>query len=67
MYLCDIAAPRIHPPVIPWAWGINGFFSVIGTSATVLVAIEWGFKSVVLTALALYILSAVIYRRIERD
>ncbi|MBW2649956.1 MAG: hypothetical protein JRC66_02855 [Deltaproteobacteria bacterium] len=52
--------------LIPWAWGINGFFSVIGASATVLIAIEWGFKSVVLTALALYILSAVIYRRIGR-
>ena len=53
--------------LIPWAWGINGFFSVIGASATVLIAIEWGFKSVVLTALALYILSAVIYRKIGRD
>ncbi|MBE9546512.1 MAG: hypothetical protein IMF10_03325 [Proteobacteria bacterium] len=53
--------------LIPWAWGINGFFSVIGASATVLIAIEWGFKSVVLTALVLYILSAVIYPKIGRD
>ncbi|MBN2569543.1 MAG: SAM-dependent methyltransferase, partial [Deltaproteobacteria bacterium] len=53
--------------MIPWAWGINGFFSVIGASATVLIAIQWGFKSVVFTALTLYILSAVMYRQIGRD
>lgn len=50
--------------MIPWAWGINGFFSVIGASATILIAIEWGFKSVVLTALILYLMSAMIYRKI---
>jgi len=50
--------------MIPWAWGINGFFSVIGASATALIAIEWGFKSVVFTALILYLLSAMIYRKI---
>jgi len=49
--------------LIPWAWGINGFFSVIGASATVLIAIGWGFRSVVLAALALYILATVVYRR----
>ena len=48
--------------LIPWVWGINGFFSVIGASAAVLVAIEWGFRSVMLAALALYILAAGVYR-----
>jgi len=32
-----------------------------------MIAIEWGFKSVVLTALILYLLSAIIYHRIGRD
>ncbi|MDO9515975.1 MAG: hypothetical protein Q7J01_07765 [Syntrophales bacterium] len=48
-------------PLIPWAWGINGFLSVIGASVAVLVAIGWGFRSVVLAALALYILAAGVY------
>ncbi|MBW2675316.1 MAG: SAM-dependent methyltransferase, partial [Deltaproteobacteria bacterium] len=48
--------------LIPWAWGINGFLSVIGASAAVLVAIGWGFRSVVLAALALYLLAAAVYR-----
>jgi len=51
--------------IIPWAWGINGFFSVIGSSATVLIAMRWGFKSVVFIALALYFLSAVMFIRLK--
>jgi spermidine synthase len=46
---------------IPWAWGINGFFSVMGSSATILIAIEWGFKTVVVLAVVLYILSAFVF------
>ena len=48
--------------LIPWAWAINGFLSVIGASATVLIAIEWGFLSVVLAALVFYLVAAGIYR-----
>lgn len=44
--------------LIPWAWSINGFFSVIGSSATVLIAISWGFKSIILIAVLLYIIAA---------
>lgn len=49
-------------PLIPWAWGINGFLSVIGASAAVLIAIGRGFRSVVFTALALYILAPVMFQ-----
>ncbi|HLA05276.1 MAG TPA: hypothetical protein VJZ16_04755 [Syntrophales bacterium] len=52
--------------IIPWAWGINGFFSVMGSSAAVLIAIGWGFKSVLLTALTFYLLSAVMFIRLKR-
>ena len=36
--------------LIPWAWSINGFFSVIGSSTTVLIAITCGFKAIILIA-----------------
>jgi hypothetical protein len=52
--------------LIPWAWSINGFFSVIGSSATVLIAITWGFKSIIVIAVLLYILSAFIFTRLSR-
>ncbi|HVO67048.1 MAG TPA: hypothetical protein VMT12_11240 [Syntrophales bacterium] len=52
--------------LIPWAWSINGFFSVIGSSTTVLIAITCGFKSIILIAVALYLLSAFMFTRLRR-
>lgn len=51
-----------RPELIPWAWGINGFFSVMGTAGTLLIAIGWGFKAVVVLALCFYILSALVFK-----
>ena len=51
--------------LIPWAWGINGFFSVMGSSATVLIAIAWGFKSVMVLALMLYLFAALVFPRLQ--
>lgn len=42
---------------IPWAWGINGVFSVIATVFATIVAIELGFVWVMLFAIAAYSLS----------
>ncbi len=50
------------PDFIPWAWGINGFASVISASLATLLAIEFGFTAVVLFALGLYATAAVIIR-----
>ncbi len=52
---------RAQEDLIPWAWGVNGFFSVIGASGAVLIAIGFGFKIVILFALTLYILSGITY------
>jgi spermidine synthase len=51
--------------LIPWAWSINGFFSVIGSSTTVLIAITCGFKSIILIAVLLYMLSAFMFTRLR--
>ncbi len=50
------------PDFIPWAWGINGFASVMGASLATLLAIEFGFTVVVLIALGCYATAAVIIR-----
>ncbi|MGZ6249858.1 MAG: spermine/spermidine synthase domain-containing protein [Syntrophales bacterium] len=49
---------------IAWAWSINGFFSVIGSSATVLIAISWGFKSTMMIAVLLYAVAAFTFARL---
>lgn len=43
--------------LIPWAWGINGAFSVIGTSLARLVSISWGFSAVLTGVIFLYLLA----------
>ena len=50
------------PDFIPWAWGINGFASVMSASLATLLAIEFGFTVVVLFALGLYATAAAIIR-----
>ena len=50
------------PDFIPWAWGINGFASVMSAALATLLAIEFGFTAVVLLALGLYASAAAIIR-----
>jgi spermidine synthase len=40
--------------LIPWAWGINGCASVISASLATLLAIHFGFSTVILIAMLLY-------------
>ncbi len=44
--------------LVPWAWGINGFASVVATLLATLLAIHWGQTAVVLLAAGLYALAA---------
>ena len=42
------------PGFVPWAWGLNGFASVLSAALATLLAIEFGFSAVVVLALLLY-------------
>ncbi|MDH3906507.1 MAG: SAM-dependent methyltransferase, partial [Gammaproteobacteria bacterium] len=48
----------LAPGFLPWAWGINGFASVVSAVLATLLAIEFGFNVVILLALVLYALAA---------
>ena len=41
-------------PLLPWAWGLNGAFSVVATPLANLMAREYGFTKVLLCAAVLY-------------
>lgn len=45
-------------PLLPWAWSINGFASVVSTLFATLLAIHFGYSTVVGLAAALYGLAA---------
>ncbi|MEA3403573.1 MAG: hypothetical protein U9R79_20185 [Armatimonadota bacterium] len=40
--------------IVPWAWGINGVASVLGSVAAMLAAKLWGFQTVLLGGAAVY-------------
>jgi SAM-dependent methyltransferase len=52
---------RQAPAFIPWAWGLNGFASVVSAALATLLAIEFGFTVVLLAALALYLAAALVF------
>lgn len=51
------------PAFIPWAWGINGFASVVSAALATLLALEFGFTLVLLLALLLYGGAATLIKR----
>ena len=50
------------PELVPWAWAVNGFASVIATVAAPLVAMHIGFSRLTLVAMAFYVLAGLIGR-----
>jgi hypothetical protein len=45
------------PWLIPWAWGMNGSASVLGSILTILIAVSCGFNQALLLAIGLYFLA----------
>ena len=54
---------RRAPEIIPWAWGVNGATSVMGSVAALVIAILTGFNQALLVGSALYLLAIVFATR----
>lgn len=46
------------PQIIPWAWGLNGAASVMGTSAALSIALFTGFNQALIVGAAIYLVGA---------
>jgi hypothetical protein len=57
---------REAPAFVPWAWGLNGFASVLSAALATLLAIEIGFTAVLLLALVLYLLAVMVFTQSAR-
>jgi len=55
---------RGAPALIPWAWGINGFASVLAAPLATAIGMTWGFSVAGLAALALYLAAARLFKRL---
>lgn len=47
---------------IPWAWALNGFFTVVGGFVAILLSITTNFQSVIFIALGIYLMALVVSR-----
>jgi hypothetical protein len=56
---------QVEPRGIPWAWGMNGFFTVFGGFLSVILAVLYGFKMVLAMGFLIYVLAMVMYGRIR--
>src|SRR5690242_18951182 len=45
------------PQLIPWAWGVNGFFTVIGSVLALILSMMIGFQAVLWLTIIIYLLS----------
>lgn len=55
------AIAKVRPDLIPWAWGINGYTSVLGSVAAVILGMEFGFMTVLWIAAGIYALGVIGY------
>ena len=56
---------RERPDLIPWAWCINGSFSVISSVLAMMLALFWGFSTVHLLAAGCYIIAWLVIRNLS--
>jgi len=53
------------PSLVPWAWGVNGFFTVIGSILSVILGMTFGFVTVIIIAGICYLVCWLIVGRIQ--
>lgn len=52
---------------LPWAWGLNGAFSVVATPLANLVSVQAGFDRVLLVAVMLYVLTILSFPAVRKS
>ena len=53
-------------PLIPWAWGLNGFASVLAAPLAHVIAMTWGFSHAAVMALLMYLVAGVTFDHLGR-
>lgn len=56
---------RASPSLVPWAWGVNGFASVAGAPLAVVLAMSFGYSTVMLLAGVFYLTAALVAFRLS--
>ena len=59
------ALSRLAPRLVPWAWGVNGFMTVVGSLVAALLSIRWGFDVTLLAGAAVYLVAMGAWRALD--
>jgi len=54
------------PALVPWGWGVNGFFTVIGTVIALILAMAWGFKVVLVVGGCSYLVALGVIAQVQK-
>ena len=57
-----MALERRQPRLIPWAWGANGYASVLASGLAALMALSWGFSWVLVASGAGYLVAWAVFQ-----
>ncbi len=52
-------------PVVAWAWGMNGLFTVVGGFLSMLISMAFGFNVAITFALGLYVIAFAVFKRLQ--
>jgi hypothetical protein len=58
---------RGRSALVPWAWGVNGFASVLAAPLAAAIGMSWGLSAAAATGLLLYAGAALVFRGIPAD
>jgi hypothetical protein len=65
--LSRVAELSPHPDeYVAWGWAINGAFSVVGSVATTILSMSWGFRTVQVLAFAVYLGAGAAFTALRR-
>ena len=56
-----------RPALIPWGWGMNGAFSVVGATLAIFIAMNWGFSATLLAGSGIYAVAAGLFAFTSRQ
>ncbi len=45
------------PDLIPWAWGINGFMTAVGSLLSIVISMKFGFDAAIFVAVLIYVIA----------
>ena len=55
------------PALVPWGWGVNGFFTVIGTVIALILGMAWGFRAVLVVGGCSYMMALGVIARLQNQ